>query len=73
MYNHEVIVISPVGRQEMEVLDDETGASTSREPPRRIIRGNSPARRVPCNDVTGRVRPISAEEQARNARLLPRS
>jgi hypothetical protein len=30
----------------------------------------SPPRFVPCNDATGRVRPISAEEQAQKARAV---
>ncbi len=30
----------------------------------------APARPVPCNDATGRVRPISAEQQARNAQAI---
>ena len=34
------------------------------------FRGFPTVCRVPCNDVTGRVRPISAEEQAQNARAI---
>ncbi len=51
----------------MENVDDERDASRSRErgPPGRP-RAPS-AHRVPCNDATCRVRPISAEEQSRNA------
>ena len=54
----------------MENLNEERDASRSREtvppdPPRA-----APTRPVPCNDATGRVRPISAEEQARNAQAI---
>jgi hypothetical protein len=54
----------------MEILDAGTGESASKEtaPPERP-RAPS-ARRVPCNDATGRVRAISAEEQARNAQAI---
>ena len=54
----------------MENLGEENGSSHSAdatEPGRPLT---APARPVPCNDATGRVRPISAEEQARNARAI---
>ncbi len=35
----------------------------------RLASASSP-RRVPCNDTTGRVRPITPEQQARNARAI---
>ena len=54
----------------MEDFDEQTGA-------RRLTETASPrvpiaptARSVPRNDATGRVRPISAEEQAENARAI---
>ncbi len=54
----------------MEIFDEETGESPSREAaPPDHPRATS-VRPVPCNDATGRVRPISAEEQARNARAI---
>ena len=54
----------------MEILDERTGESASKETaPSERPRAPS-ARRVPCNDATGRVRPISAEQQARNAQAI---
>jgi hypothetical protein len=54
----------------MEILDEGTVESASKEtaPPERPRVPS--ARRVPCNDATGRVRPISAEQQARNAQAI---
>jgi|GEM_PF-3038257 hypothetical protein len=54
----------------MEIFDEETGESASRETAAPDYPRAASARRVPCNDATGRVRPISAEEQARNAQAI---
>jgi hypothetical protein len=54
----------------MESFNEEsnTGRSTETAPSDPLP--SQSARRVPCNDATGRVRPISIEEQARNARAI---
>ncbi len=54
----------------MEDFDEQTGASRSTETAAPGLPGAPTGRRVPCNDATGRVRPISAEEQAQNARAI---
>ncbi len=54
----------------MENADQENGAIKSREPVPPGGPSASSAHRAPCNDATGRVHPISAEEQARNARAI---
>ena len=54
----------------MEIHDGETGANVSRETATPDRMRTPSARRAPCNDATGRVRPISAEEQARNAQAI---
>jgi hypothetical protein len=54
----------------MEIFNEEAGASASRETaPPDHPRANA-SRRVPCNDATGRVRPITPEEQAGNAQAI---
>jgi hypothetical protein len=62
--------IAALGTQEMENFDEQTGASCSRETASPELPSARTARRVPCNDATGRIRPISAEEQAQNARAI---
>jgi hypothetical protein len=54
----------------LENLNEENCATNSGEtaPPGRPCAPS--AHRVPCNDATGRVRPISAEEQARKAQAI---
>jgi hypothetical protein len=54
----------------MEIVDEGTGENVSREPAMPDQPRAPSARRVPCNDVTGRVRPISTEQQARNAQAI---
>jgi hypothetical protein len=54
----------------MENFDERTGASRSTERASPELPSAPPVHRVPCNDATGRIRPISAEEQARNARAI---
>jgi hypothetical protein len=54
----------------MENLSEESRSSTSGETAPPDPARAAPARPVPCNDATGRVRPISAEEQARNAQAI---
>jgi hypothetical protein len=54
----------------MEILEDGNGESASTEtaPPEQP---RAPSvHRAPCNDANGRVRPISAEKQARNAQAI---
>ncbi len=54
----------------MENLDEPTGGDRSTETASPELPTTPSAHRVPCNDPTGRVRPISAEEQARNAQAI---
>jgi hypothetical protein len=54
----------------MENSDAQTGASRSTETASPEWPSPPSAHRVPCNDVTGRVRPISAEEQAKKAQAV---
>ena len=54
----------------MGLLDQETDKNTDREA---ALRGHSRApspHPLPCNDATGRVVPITPEEQARDARAI---
>jgi len=62
--------IAALGTEEMENFDDQTCASRSTETASPELPSAPSARRIPCNDATGRVRPISAEEQAQNARAI---
>jgi hypothetical protein len=63
-------LIAALGTQEMEKFDEQTGASRSTETVSRELPSAPSGHRVPCNDVTGRVRPISAQEQARKAQAI---
>jgi hypothetical protein len=54
----------------MENLDKRTGASPSMEATSPEWRSAPSGHRVPCNDATGRVRPICAEEQAMKAQAI---
>ena len=54
----------------MENFDEKTGPSRSTETASPALPGSPSVDRVPCNDATGRVRPISAEEQARKAQAI---
>ena len=63
-------MIAALGTQEMETFDERTGASRSTETASQELPNAATARRVPCNDATGRVRLISAEGQAQNARAI---
>jgi hypothetical protein len=54
----------------MEIVDEGTGERASRETATPDQPRAPSARHMTCNDATGRVRPISAEEQARNARAI---
>ena len=55
----------------MENFDDETGAGRSTEPGLPELASTPSASRfVACNDATGRVRPISAEEHARKVKAI---
>jgi hypothetical protein len=62
--------LAAFGTEEMEDFDEQTGASRSTETASPELQSAATGRRVPCNDVTGRVRSISAEEQAQNARAI---
>jgi len=54
----------------MENFDEPTGASRLMETASPELPSAPSGHRVPCNDGTGRVRPISAEEQVRKARAI---
>ena len=54
----------------MENFDEQTGASRSTETVSPELPSAPSGHRVPCNDTAGRIRPISAEEQARNVRAI---
>ncbi len=54
----------------MGMLDDDPDVSTVEEAALQGHAGASSPRRVPCNDSTGRVLPITPEEQARNAKAI---
>ncbi|MGP0065459.1 MAG: hypothetical protein ACLQGP_17885 [Isosphaeraceae bacterium] len=54
----------------MENFDEQTGASRSMVTASPELPSAPSGHRVPCNDATGRVRPLSAEEQAQNARAI---
>lgn len=54
----------------MEILNEKTCESASSGTTQPDHPGAAPARPVPCNDATGRVRPITSEEQARNAQAI---
>ncbi len=54
----------------MENLSEQSGSSHLTERALPDSPRAAPARPVPCNDATGRVRPISAEQQARNAQAI---
>ena len=54
----------------MENLSEDNGSSHSTETALPDPPPAAPARPAPCNDATGRVRPISAEEQALNAQAI---
>jgi hypothetical protein len=54
----------------MENDVEQTGASRSTDTALPELASESSAHRVPCNDARGRVRPISAEEQARKAQAI---
>ncbi len=58
------------GRSHMDVLNEASGPSRSTDSAQADSPPSRPARLAPCNDATGRVRPISAEEQARNAQAI---
>jgi hypothetical protein len=54
----------------MGMLDEEPDVNTVNEAALQgHVRASSP-RRVPCNDATGRVLPISPEEQAQDAKAI---
>jgi hypothetical protein len=63
-------LIAALGTQEMENFDEQTGTSRSTDTASPELPCAPSAHRVPCNDATGRVRPISAEEQARKAQAI---
>jgi hypothetical protein len=54
----------------MEKFDEQTGAIRSTETASPELPSAPSVNRVPCNDATGRVRPISAEEHARKAQAI---
>jgi len=54
----------------MGISDKETCDSASPGMPETVAPNAAPARPVPCNDATGRVRPITPEEQAEKARAV---
>jgi hypothetical protein len=54
----------------MGMLGEEPDMNPVQDVARQDHPGESPRRPVPCNDATGRVLPITPEEQARNARAI---
>ena len=54
----------------MENFDEQTGASCSTEAASPELPSAPSANRVPCNDATGRVRPITPEEHAQDAQAI---
>jgi hypothetical protein len=54
----------------MGMLDKEHDADTDQEPGVQHLPHASSPRRVLCNDVTGRVLPITPEEQAQDAKAI---
>jgi hypothetical protein len=54
----------------MGMLDKEHGADTDQEPGVQDVPRASSPRSVPCNDATGRVLPITPEEQAQDAQAI---
>jgi hypothetical protein len=54
----------------MSTLDKQPGVHTNQEAVLPDHSTGSSPRFVPCNDATGRVLPITPEEQARNARAI---
>jgi hypothetical protein len=54
----------------MGTLDEESGVNDDKEAASFSPPPGSFARPVPCNDASGRVLPITPEEQARNARAI---
>jgi hypothetical protein len=63
-------LIAALETQEMEKFDEQAGASRLTETASPELPSSPSGRRAPCNDATGRVRPISAEEQSRNAQAI---
>jgi hypothetical protein len=58
----------PLETPEMENFNEHTGASRLIETASTELPSAPSGHRIPCNDATSRVRPISAEEQAAKAR-----
>jgi hypothetical protein len=58
------------GSQTMGLLDKEPDENAPKEAASRDDRQAPSARPLPCNDATGRVVPITPEEQARDARAI---
>ncbi len=54
----------------MGTLDEEPDVSTVKESALQSHARASSPRRVPCNDATGRVLPITPEEQAQDAKAV---
>jgi hypothetical protein len=65
-----VTVVAGLGRQETGFSEEETCNSRSSGMHETVAPTAAPARPVPCNDATGRVRPITPEEQVKKARAL---
>jgi hypothetical protein len=54
----------------MGLLDEESDENTVKEDALSDHPGASSPRPAPCNDATGRILPITPEEQARDARAI---
>jgi hypothetical protein len=54
----------------MRIPENEICDSVTPEMTRAVAPNSATARPIPCNDATGRIRPITAEEQAEKARAV---
>ena len=69
-HNQRIVAISSEGSQTMGTLEEGPDVNTVEEA---ALQGHARAtslRRVPCNDATGRVLPITPEEQAQDAQAI---
>ena len=69
-YNQRIVAISSEGSQTMGMLDEGPDVNTVKEAAMQGHAHASSPRRVPCNDATGRVLPITPEEQAQDAKAI---
>src|SRR5438105_4201861 len=69
-YNQRIAAISSEGSQTMGMVDEGPDVNRVKEAAQQGHARASAPRRVPCNDATGRVLPITPEEQAQKARAI---